>query len=104
MTRFPVLAMLYPLILCTGCATDSYTDKRLKIDTGELLGVDPDQIEISNKRLTDSSTYYTAKTNSAEYSCTITGGSVMESVIKMGISPAPKCIKKDEAPDNQGVN
>ena len=104
MTRFSILAVLYPLILCTGCATDSYTDKRLKIDTGELLGVDPGQIEISNKHLTDSNTYYTAKTNSAEYSCTIEGGSVMESVIKMGISPAPKCVKKDEVPGEQRMN
>lgn len=100
MTRISLLALLYPVILCTGCATDSYSDKRLKIDTGELLGVDPGQIEISDKRYADSTTYYTAKTKSAEYTCTIPGGSVMKSVINMGISPLPKCIKKDLPPSN----
>ena len=98
MTRLSLLALLYPAVLCAGCASTPYSDQRLKIDTGDLLGVPAGQIEISDKRSTDATTTYTAKTKSAEYSCTISGGSVMKSVINMGISPVPTCIKKDQPP------
>jgi hypothetical protein len=98
--RLPLLALLYLAILCTGCATASYSDERLKFDTAELLGVQPNQIVISDKRSSGSATYYTAKTNSAEYSCMIEGGSVMKFVINMGMSPLPKCQKKDNQPNS----
>jgi hypothetical protein len=94
--RLSSLALLYLATLCAGCASASYSDKRLKFDTAELLGVEPDQIVISDKRLSGPATYYTAKTKSAEYSCTMEGGSVMKFVINMGMSSLPKCQKKDD--------
>jgi hypothetical protein len=94
MNKLSLLALLYPVALCTGCATETYTDQRLKIDTAELLGLHPDQIEISDKRSSGPTTYYTAKTGSDEYSCTTTSDSVMKSVINMGISSLPNCQKK----------
>jgi hypothetical protein len=99
MSRLSLLALLYPVALCTGCATEPYSDARLKFDTAELLGLQPNQIEISDKRSTGSTTYYTAKTVSAVYTCFTTGGSVMEAVVKMGISSLPKCQKKEPAND-----
>jgi hypothetical protein len=99
MSRFSLLALMCPVTLFTGCATESYFDARLKLDTAELLGLQPSQIEISDKRSTGPTTYYTAKTGSAEYTCFTTSSSVMESVVKMGISSLPKCQKK-ELPEN----
>jgi hypothetical protein len=100
MNKLSLLALLYPLVLCTGCATESYSDKRLKIDTAELLGLQPIQIEISDKRLIEGTTYYTAKTGSDEYSCSTTSGPVVKSVMNMGISSLPKCQKKEERTNN----
>lgn len=98
--RLSSLALLYLATLCAGCATASYSDKRLKFDTAELLGVQPNQVVISDKRSSGSATYYTAKTKSAEYSCTMEGGSVMKFVINMGMSSLPKCQKKDNQPNS----
>jgi hypothetical protein len=100
MSRLSLLALLYPVALCTGCATESYTDQRLKIDTAELLGLQPNQIEISDKRSSGPTTYYTAKTGSDEYSCSTTSGPIVKSVMNMGISSLPKCQKKEERPNN----
>jgi hypothetical protein len=100
MSRLSILALLYPVTLCTGCVTSPYSDERLKFDTAELLGVQPDQVAISDKRSSGPATYYTARTKSAEYSCEATAGSVMKSVMNMGISSLPKCQKKDGLPND----
>jgi outer membrane lipoprotein-sorting protein len=103
MSKLFLLALLSPVILSAGCATASYSDERLKSDTAELLGVQADQVVISDKRSSGPATYYTAKTKSAEYSCTMAGGSVMKFVMDMGISSLPTCRKKDERPNNQST-
>ena len=99
MGRLFLLALLYLGTLFIGCATESYSDKRLKIDTAELLGLQPSQIEISEKQTLEGTTYYTAITGSDEYSCSTTSGPIVKSVMNMGISSLPKCQKK-ERPEN----
>ena len=94
MSRILLLVLLYPVTFCTGCATETYSDQRLKIDTAELLGLQPNQIEISDKRSIEGATYYTAKTGSDEYSCSTTSGPIVKSVINMGVSSLPNCKKK----------
>jgi hypothetical protein len=100
MSKLSLLALLSPVTLSVGCATIPYSDERLKSDTADFLGVQPNQVVISDKRSSGSTTYYTAKTISAEYSCESVGGSVMKFVFDMGITPLPKCQKKDEQPNN----
>ena len=99
MSRLSLLVLLCPVTLFTGCATESYSDKRLKIDTAELLGLQPSQIEISEKHTLEGTIYYTATTGSDEYSCSTTSGPIVKSVMSMGISSLPKCQKK-ERPEN----
>jgi hypothetical protein len=90
MTNLAHLAVVVLIIMLTGCASTLYSDKRLRSDTGGVLGVSPDAVTIQNRRSEGITTYYIAKTKDATYACTTVGGSIMN----FGQSLPPRCSKK----------
>jgi len=94
MTRFTLLALLSPAALFAGCATAQDSKDRLASETAALLGVNADQVAISNRRTSGTTIYYMAKTNSVEYGCSTEITSVANLVMSMGVTHPPKCQKK----------
>jgi outer membrane murein-binding lipoprotein Lpp len=94
MTRFTLLALLSPVALFAGCATSQDSKDRLATETAELFGVKADQVAISNRRVSGTTIYYTAQTNSVEYGCSTEISSVANLVMSMGVTHPPKCQKK----------
>jgi hypothetical protein len=94
MTRVSLLAFLSPVALFAGCVTAQDSKDRLASETAALFGVTADQVAISNRRVSGTTIYYTAKTKSAEYDCSTEISSVANLVMSMGVTHPPKCQKK----------
>jgi len=94
MTRSSLLAFLSPVALFAGCATAQDSKDRLASETAELFGLKADQVAISNRRISETTIYYTAKTKSGEYGCSTEITSVANLVMSMGVTHLPKCQKQ----------
>lgn len=78
------------LALAAGCASTVISDERIRSSTAGVLGLEPDQVTIQNRRSEITNTYYVAKTtDGAEYGCVISG-----SVLSAGMVNPPTCTKK----------
>ncbi len=83
-------AVLIVVALVAGCASTVISDERIRSSTAGVLGLDPDQIAIQNRRSELTNTYYVAKTGAgAEYACVISG-----SLLSAGLVNTPRCTKK----------
>ncbi len=78
-----------------GCETlnkSVMSDDDIKGATAGVLGVQPDDVALSQRREQDGVTYYLATIKTGTYACTITGGTIFS----MGTYATPKCTKKDQ--------
>ena len=74
----PAIAILVFATALTGCATTFLSDDKIQSNTAGVIGVNPNELSIENRRTEMTNTYYIAKTKSgAEYSCVINGGNAL---------------------------
>ncbi|TDK22679.1 hypothetical protein E2F46_13000 [Luteimonas aestuarii] len=85
-------------VALVGCAsiagsTNNLTDERIKSDTSGVLGYQPGDLEIVNRRTEGTNTYVNLKTNDGkEFACVINGGNLLT----LGMTNPPSCAKKGE--------
>lgn len=82
------------LIVLAGCETlnkSVMSDDDIKGATAGVLGVQPAEVALSQRREQDGVTYYLATIKAGTYACTITGGTIYT----WGTYATPKCSKKD---------
>lgn len=99
MTEINVKSALLGVMVATamalaGCETltkNMMSDDDIKGATAGVLGVQPNEVTLSDKREQDGVTYYVATIKDGTYACTLTGGSIWS----MGVYATPKCNKKD---------
>ncbi len=87
----PGVSILIFAAALTGCATTLLSDDKIRSNTAGVIGVNPDELSIENRRTEMTNTYYIAKTKSGgEYSCVINGGNILT----FGMVNPPSCTKK----------
>jgi hypothetical protein len=81
------------VLFLSSCADQMLSNDRIASATSGMLGLQPNQVAISDRRSDMNRTYYTATTNAGQqYTCLIAGGNAMT----MGMTGAPICGKKGE--------
>lgn len=83
-------------LVMTGCASQLLSEDKLRLNTSGVLGVQPADVTISNRRDDTMSTYYTATTSAgAKYACVVSGGNF----VTLGLTNPPVCNRGDIPPD-----
>ena len=94
--KYALLAILTASIIgLSGCETlnkSVMSDDDIKGATAGVLGVQPAEVALSQRREQDGVTYYLATIKNGTYACTITGGTIFT----WGTYATPKCTKKDQ--------
>lgn len=83
------LSLIAVALTLAACAATVISDEKIRSSTAGVLGVEPNQVAIENRRSEMTNTYYVAKTSSGEYACVISG-----SVLSAGLVNPPTCTKK----------
>jgi hypothetical protein len=89
MSKIPMGSLIALAVFVAGCAATVISDDKIRSSTAGVLGVEPGQVAIENRRSEMTNTYYVAKTSNGEYACVISG-----SVLSAGLVNPPTCTRK----------
>jgi len=86
-----LLAVFAGTVFVSGCASTMLSNDRISSNTAGVLGIQPGDITITDRREETPNTYYTVTTRSGKkYACVINGGGILA----MGMTNPPTCSKK----------
>ena len=87
--RLKLVGMSFTLVGLTACTSSMATLQRR---SAGVIGVPPEQVQISDMRTDSSSTYYIATVGKSSYACLAEGGTLK--FMQMGMTNPPSCTKR----------
>lgn len=87
--RLKLVGMSFTLVGLTACTSSMAT---LQSRSAGVIGVPPEQVQISDMRTDSSSTYYIATVGKSSYACLAEGGTLK--FMQMGMTNPPSCTKR----------